>query len=69
MAWYVTFHCTGCNARLKASVRLVGKKRQCPACRELVFLQPVPPPMADPVLVFEDAPLPPETPRGWSLGV
>jgi DNA-directed RNA polymerase subunit RPC12/RpoP len=64
---YVSFRCSGCNARLKASVRLVGQARPCPACRERIVLQPVPPPMADPMLVFEDVPLPPEEFRGWSL--
>jgi hypothetical protein len=58
MKKYVSFRCTACQAKLKASARLVGQARPCPACREHVVLQPVAPAPADSVLVFEDLPLP-----------
>jgi hypothetical protein len=68
MQGLVSFRCSACNARLKASVKLVGQARPCPACRELVVLQPVIPPPADPVLVFDDLPLPPQQTPAWPFG-
>jgi hypothetical protein len=66
---HVVFNCSACNARLKASIRLVGKARTCPACREHIVMHPVAPAPADAVLVLEDIPMPPHTRPGWNLQV
>jgi hypothetical protein len=55
----VSFRCSACQVKLKASVRLIGQSRQCPACGEHVVLQPVAPDPADSVLILDDMPLPP----------
>jgi DNA-directed RNA polymerase subunit RPC12/RpoP len=67
MSNYVSFHCSACNVRLRASIRLVGRARRCPACRTEVVLEPVVPPPADPLFVLEDMPLPPEIHPGWNV--
>jgi hypothetical protein len=64
---YVSFRCSACNVRLKASIKLVGQARPCPACRECVVLQPVIPPPADPVLVFDDLPVSPQATSTWGV--
>jgi hypothetical protein len=64
MISYVSFRCTACDAKLRAPIRLVGQARPCPACREAIVLRPVPPSPADPILVFEDMPVPPEVQPG-----
>jgi hypothetical protein len=69
MSSYISFRCTSCNAKLRVSIRLVGKTRACPACREHLVFQPVPPPPADPIVIFEDVPLPPRVLEGWNVQV
>jgi hypothetical protein len=65
----LSFRCSACNARLKAPPRLIGQERPCPACRERVVMTLAPPEPADPVLVFEDIPLPPRPQPGWIVQV
>jgi hypothetical protein len=64
----VSFRCTSCNARLQASIRLIGQARPCPVCGEHVVLQPIIPEPADPARLWEEAPLAATAPAGWAPG-
>ena len=37
------FRCSGCNARIKAPVLLLGQTRRCPGCKALFIVRPQPP--------------------------
>src|SRR5438132_457878 len=50
----VLFHCPGCNKRLRASARFVGRSSSCPSCGEKVTVPPVAPEEAAPMLVMDD---------------
>jgi hypothetical protein len=54
----ISFRCASCQARLTASVRLIGQARPCPACGEHVVLQPIIPDPASPLAAWEDGPWP-----------
>lgn len=50
----VDFRCGGCQARLRAEVRLVGRSGPCPSCGHKVRVPPQIPEEAGPVLVMDD---------------
>jgi len=47
----IRFRCTHCNAKLRASIRLVGQIGTCPKCRGQVIVKLPVPSDADIVLV------------------
>ncbi len=50
----VSFRCADCNARLTASVRLVGRAGPCPTCGGTVVVPPRAPAEEGPILVADD---------------
>jgi hypothetical protein len=54
MSAWVFFRCEGCQARLKASVKLIGKSGSCPNCGHKVTVRPCVPAAEGPVLVTDD---------------
>ena len=48
------FRCPTCASRLRAPVRLIGKARQCPGCREPIVIRPSAPAECGPMLVLEE---------------
>ena len=46
--------CSGCGARIKAPIQLLGKKRPCPNCRQELVVRPQPPEDQGPTLVMDD---------------
>jgi DNA-directed RNA polymerase subunit RPC12/RpoP len=59
MTQSLSIRCSGCQARIKAAIRLIGQARACPACGHRIVVQPVAPEEAGPILVIE------ETPHYW----
>jgi hypothetical protein len=53
----VSFRCTACQTRFRASIGLLAQARPCPACGEFVVLQPIIPEPAG--LPFDDEDLSP----------
>jgi hypothetical protein len=51
----ISFACPACRARIKVSVRYVGRSGNCPACARTIVVPPQPPEDAPPVLVEEQA--------------
>jgi hypothetical protein len=56
----VSYRCTSCQARLQASIGLLGQARPCPACGEFVVLQPIIPEPVGLVDGLEEIPAPRE---------
>jgi DNA-directed RNA polymerase subunit RPC12/RpoP len=50
----VSFRCGSCNARLKTSVRAIGRSGRCPRCGHTVTVRPSAPAEAGPLLVTDD---------------
>lgn len=48
----VKFRCPECDVRIKASVQLVGRRHNCPACSQSFTVPPVIPEDAGPILVL-----------------
>ena len=46
--------CSGCGARIKAPVQLLGKSRPCPNCRRAFVVRPQPPEDEGPKLIMDD---------------
>jgi DNA-directed RNA polymerase subunit RPC12/RpoP len=57
MSERISFICPGCQKKLNATVRQVGRKAPCPACGQRVVVPPDAPQEQGPVLVpYEDQP-------------
>ncbi len=55
----VFFRCSGCDARIKAPVNLLGRWRTCPGCQRRIIVRDergYRPRDAEPVLVGDDGP-------------
>jgi len=54
MAENISFLCPGCQSRLRASTRYVGRSNPCPRCGQMVVVLPRPPAEEASLLVFDD---------------
>ena len=50
----ITFRCEGCQARLKAPAKWIGRSGSCPNCGRKVTVRPAVPASEGPVLVTDD---------------
>jgi hypothetical protein len=50
----ISFLCSSCHGRLRASTRYVGRSHPCPRCGELVVVPPRPPAEESSLIVFDD---------------
>jgi hypothetical protein len=63
MAPQIIFRCSGCKARIKAPVQLLGRSCPCPGCGTRLDIRLQAPEDAAPLLVNEEQPSTRETPR------
>jgi hypothetical protein len=50
----ITIHCPGCQAKIGASRKLLGRVCPCPRCRQAIVVQPPLPSDADINLVMDE---------------
>jgi uncharacterized paraquat-inducible protein A len=55
--------CRGCGARINAPSQLLGQVRPCPRCKQRLVIQTKAPDDSWPVLVINETPAPPRSPR------
>ena len=56
MSEFLSFRCSGCDARIKAPVQLINQRRPCPRCRHPLTVEPQVPNEQGPILVGDDDP-------------
>jgi hypothetical protein len=54
MSSRVSFACSSCRTRLRASIRFVGRTTACPKCKQSVVVPVRVPQEESPVLVWDD---------------
>jgi predicted RNA-binding Zn-ribbon protein involved in translation (DUF1610 family) len=59
----ISFACTGCKRRLRASIGYVGRSCPCPQCGRELIVPPQPPAEESSVLVMDDGHRLPRDPR------
>ena len=52
----IRVRCTGCNARIKAPIALLGQTRSCPRCKRRLVIQTKAPDDALPMLSSDELP-------------
>jgi hypothetical protein len=58
MHTHIRVLCSGCNARIRAPIHLLGQVRPCPQCKRRLVLFTKAPNDASPVLAASEAPNP-----------
>jgi len=50
----IRVRCAGCDARIKAPIQLLGRRRKCPRCQRSLLIRTKAPADSSPVLLHED---------------
>jgi CheY-like chemotaxis protein len=60
MSRSIQIRCSGCRARIKAPIQLIGQTRACPGCGKRIIVQRLAPKDSGPILLFNHAPARPQ---------
>jgi DNA-directed RNA polymerase subunit RPC12/RpoP len=63
----VSFLCSSCRRRLRASLRFVGRTCNCPKCGQTIVVPPSIPSEEEPLLVMDDGHRLPRGPKTFNL--